>query len=75
MGYVFAVQTLGVDVGSVRVKIGRGEARHDDDPVVLAYPELFTSVPPGLRTFPDWSPPVEQATAAPGERRSTRRVK
>ena len=50
-----------------------------DDPVVAAHPDLFDEdprwglaysvEPPGFRD----EPPVEQATAAPGERRNVRR--
>lgn len=78
MSYVFAVHTRGVDVPGGRfVKVQRGEPRYADDPVVVAHPELFSSSPPGLRTTPGWSPGdarVEQATAAPGEKRATRRA-
>ncbi len=46
-----------------------------DSPLVLARPELFSDTPSVV--FPQgWTPadaPVEQASAAPGEKRATRR--
>ncbi len=59
------------------VTVGEGADWPADDPIVVAHPELFTddprhglsySAPPATR-----SRPVEQATAAPGEKRSTKR--
>lgn len=72
--YVFAVRTAGVDLPDGRfVRVQRGEPRYATDPVVVAFPEMFSTVPPGLRVTQDWSP-VEQATAAPGEKRTVRRA-
>lgn len=45
-----------------------GKPFPDDHPLVKARPELFRSTPPGVV-----QEPVEQATAAPGEKRATRR--
>lgn len=53
-----------------------------DDPLVKAYPDLFTdnprfglmfTTPPTEEAAPA-EPPVEQATKAPGEKRTTRRA-
>jgi hypothetical protein len=59
----------------------RGEYFPADDPAVLRHPEAFQEDPPEdcirrttpPRDFGDVLPPVEQATAAPGEVRKTRR--
>lgn len=53
-----------------------------DDPYVLAHPEQFSDDPRYLMAFTEVRPgylgdedvPVETATAAPGERRTTRRA-
>lgn len=48
--------------------IDRGMAVPADHPLVLAHPMAFQSEP--VLVWPrDWVPPVEQATAAPGELR------
>ena len=61
--------------------LNEGELWAADDPFVLARPELFTddlesvtrrSVKPAKAATPVEAP-VEQATAAPGEKRQTRR--
>ena len=51
------------------------EAWDDNDPLVKARPELFNAEPTivrGQRKQAD--PPVEKATAAPGEKRTTKRA-
>ena len=48
------------------VIIREGEAWASDDPFVERHPDYFTAEPPRLRRT---VAPVEQATAAPGERR------
>ncbi len=59
------------------VAINRGEAWDADDPVVRSHPDWFTDQPPDVRRSSDQSTeesaeaPVEQATAAPGEKRTT----
>ena len=64
--------------GSYRT-VRKGEHYPADDPVVLANPDVFT---PDPRYGLQWTgapppemadPPVEQATAAPGEKRNVRR--
>lgn len=64
--------------GQVSVRVGQHWPA--DDPIVAQYPELFSPVPFwGLsftrkpKGFDD--PPVETATAAPGERRSSTRAR
>jgi hypothetical protein len=61
---------------------GRGNVRHGthwpaDDPVVLANPTMFSDDPRYGLAFSEqpegYDAPVEQATAAPGEKRQTRR--
>ena len=78
--HVFAVSDFPVnneDGGSLQVWKGSHWAA--DDPVVRRYPDRFTTDPRyGLNfTVPPVGyddPPVEQATAAPGEKRNVRRV-
>lgn len=60
------------------VQIRKGQHWAADDPVVKQYPDLFSSDPRwGMQYTAEpagWDdPPVETATAAPGERRSTSR--
>lgn len=62
---------------SPSVQIVEGEAWRADDPIVQKYPQKFADLPKIVRTtLPrhlQGEPPVEQATAAPGEKRTTRR--
>lgn len=57
----------------------RGEAWAADDPAVMGNPDAFTDDPEAngtlRRTAPASPPVVEEATAAPGERRTVRRVR
>lgn len=79
MDVVYAVETAQIpteECGVVLVK--KGEHWPADDPAVKASPSLFSADPRyGLRYSaepPGYNdPPVEQATAAPGEKRSVRR--
>lgn len=59
-------------------RVVKGSHWPDDDPVVLAQPSLFSEDPRyGLNysSEPEGydAPPIEQATAVPGERRQVRR--
>ena len=76
---VYALSDTGVVLPSgVYVKIHPGEHWPASDPVVRAHPHLFTTDPyrVGLRiSAPLEDAPVEAATAAPGEKRGTKRVK
>lgn len=74
----FATATTTVTTpGGVHVLIRWGEHWPANDPVVVAFPQHFTDDPtPGLRISQplktDDEKPVEQATAAPGEKRTRR---
>jgi hypothetical protein len=55
--------------------IQKGSAWYADHPIVVDHPDLFADTPTDV--FPrGWtpSPVVEQATAAPGEKRTARRT-
>lgn len=78
MDIVYATTTTMVAVpGGGQVRVAKGTHWPASDPVVVAQPSLFsddaryglnfTAEPEGYRA------PVEQATAAPGERRNVRR--
>lgn len=61
-----------------RAQVWKGSHWPADDPIVKAFPTHFTADPRyGLQFTKQpsgWEdPPVEQATAAPGEKRQTRR--
>lgn len=71
--YVYALANTLVRVNSISVHIHTGEVWHVDDPVVQTYSGLFADDPPIVRSYPGWTPPVEQMTANPGEKRQTRR--
>jgi hypothetical protein len=80
MDVVFATETASLtspDGSSVLVR--KGTHWSADDPLVRAYPGVFAADPRyGLSWTgpppPEMSePPVEQATAAPGEKRNVRR--
>lgn len=55
------------------VYVREGDLWDADDPVVASHPDWFEVAPePKRAARPE--PPVEQATAAPGEKRTTRRA-
>jgi hypothetical protein len=72
--YVFARATTSVrEPGSkYPTTIHQGTVWHPESPMVLAHPDLFSEEPPEVLPR-GWSPPVEQATAAPGEVRDAGR--
>ena len=73
--YVFALDTCSLrEPGSkYPTTIHKGTAWYADSPLVVLYPDMFSPKP--TEVFPrNWVAPVEQATAAPGEKRSTRRA-
>jgi len=73
---VFAQASLSAGSPVDRVRLKAGEPWWADDPFVLANPDLFGQYPPDLRMVRGArgaSVTVEQATAAPGERRGVRR--
>jgi hypothetical protein len=74
MGIVYATSTTSiVNAGGVAFTLHKGEVWDADDPLVKQRPEFFTDEPVIARVSAGegWRP-VEQATAAPGERRKTR---
>jgi hypothetical protein len=79
MDVVYAVETAQIPTEECGVVlVHKGEHWPADDPAVKASPSLFSADPRyGLRYSaepPGYNdPPVEQATAAPGERRNVRR--
>lgn len=76
---VFALDTASVAFGGGQAVVHKGQHWAATDPLVQQYPHLFTTDPRyGMKYtvepvgFND--APVEQATAAPGEKRSARRT-
>ncbi len=73
--HVFALDTVSVrERGSkYPTTVVKGSAWYADCPLVEDHPDLFSSTPPEILPR-GWKPAeVEQATAAPGEKRATRR--
>lgn len=75
--YVFALSTVSVrEPGSkYPTTVHQGSAWHADCPMVLSHPALFSADPPVVHPRgwePAADPIVEQATAAPGEKRAGR---
>jgi hypothetical protein len=76
MKVVYAkVNTVVTRASGVGITLSAGEHWPASDPVVKDYPDLFTSDPTevGLRISAPLEGDVEQATSAPGEKRSTRK--
>lgn len=68
---VFAAAQCSVRFGGLIIRLTPGDAWDANDPFVKHRPDLFAARPAHInRTGPA---PVEQATANPGERRTTRR--
>jgi hypothetical protein len=73
MSYVFAACTTAyAEPGAGKVYLTEGEPWVADDPFVLAHPDLFRADPKNPKRTVAPRPAVEQATAAPGERRGGR---
>ena len=73
--YVFALDTFSArEPGSkYPTTVHKGTAWYADSPLVTSHPDMFAAKPPEV--FPrNWVSPVEQATAAPGEKRTTKRA-
>ncbi len=66
--YVFARADEIVLVNAVEVQLVAGRAYAADDPAVKVYPHLFAASPV---VYSSDGAVVEQATAAPGEKRAT----
>lgn len=77
MRVVYAVETASVAMpGGYPALVQKGSHWPADDPLVLDHPDLFSEDPRYGMSYSRPVPeerPVETATAAPGERRSTRR--
>jgi len=80
MQVVYAKDTCSLaTTGAGQVLIHRGSHWPADDPLVKQFPHVFSDDPRYGLSYsgdaPDYmsEPPVEQATAAPGEKRTVRR--
>ena len=76
MAIVFVRQSVSTVVDGRPVRLSKDQAWDSDDPVVAARPELFNDAPEIVHTSVPRSTvtnAAEQATAAPGETRKTRR--
>ncbi len=76
MKIVYAKATTQVTTNGAPVMVRHGSHWRDDDPVVLAFPSIFSDdARYGLNTTAgkENDPLVEEATAAPGELRNVRR--
>lgn len=71
--YAYARDTTLIVDRTGRWNVRAGEVWYADHPVVAAHPDLFSDVPLDVKPR-GWEPPVEQASSAPGEKRSTRRA-
>lgn len=72
----YAAFTGSIAHAGMRIQVRQGEAWDADSTLVKDNPGSFTDTPVGVRTFGPTgveSVPVEQATAAPGEKRTTKR--
>lgn len=67
---VFAAAQCAVHWNGLTLRLNPGDPWDATDPFVRARPDLFSDVPAVVNRT---SVRVEQATAAPGERRTTRR--
>ena len=73
--YVFAKANGSFKFGGRSFKVVPGQVWDADCPLVAAYPDSFSDEPLKVHGWTDDEPaPVEQATAAPGEKRTTRRA-
>lgn len=77
---VYAKTSVVVAHAGHRHALRAGEPWDGDDPLVQRYPDMFVQQLPAVRStqdprgFREYEPPVERATRAPGERRTTKRV-
>lgn len=70
MGIKFAQYTTATAApGGLLLSVQEGEAWAADDPLVVAHPELFADTPARVYRSNGRREVVEQATAAPGEKR------
>jgi hypothetical protein len=73
MSLVFASSTCSVRHAGNTIRLEAGQCWAADDPFVLARPELFTATPSIVFRTASKGVAVEQATKAPGERRTIKR--
>lgn len=71
-GIVYATAQTSVHFGGLVVRLAPGQPWDASDPFVKARPELFSSTPAFVHRT---AAPVEEATAVPGERRTTKRAR
>lgn len=70
----FVKQSVSTVVDGRRVRLTKDDPWRDSDPIVKAAPQFFADEPSEVCTSEGRvSAPVEQATAAPGEKRPTPR--
>jgi hypothetical protein len=68
--YVFAQTSAAIRWGTSALHIHTGDVWPADDPFVKAHPTFFADTPPaGTLRYTQPPETVEQATAAPGEKR------
>jgi hypothetical protein len=72
MAVKYAKWSTSIVVDGWPVTIVEGDSWDGDDPVVRQNPDAFADEPTVVRRSRPWEAPVEQATAAPGEKRRTR---
>lgn len=72
MATVTAKESFSTDIDGVPVTVSAGTLWEDDAEVVSRYPDKFEAPEAPDRIASSQSPDVEQATAAPGEKRSAK---
>lgn len=72
MALKFVKQSVSTVVNGSRVRLSKDDPWRDDDPIVKAAPQFFADEPSKVQTsaVKVATPVVEQATAAPGEKRA-----
>jgi hypothetical protein len=72
---VFALSTVSTTdpATGLIVRVSEGEPWAANDPFVKVKPELFGAAPERIRRTVPFQPPVEQASKAPGEKRTVKR--
>lgn len=77
MALKFVKQSVSTMVDGRRIRLTKDDPWRSDDPVVVAVPHFFVDEPSKVRTSAARvaAPVVEQATAAPGEKRTRTRTR
>lgn len=73
MHVVYANTTTTISEGPGFVTLTKGEPWDASDPIVKRHPDCFSDQPTRVQTSRRGWTDVEQATAAPGEKRTTKR--